>query len=297
MSPEAENTPFVSSNRLRAREIDSGDTPAVVELLAKGFPRRSHEYWRRALERLRRHSTPPGLPKYGYVLDVDGAVVGVILLISSSVWTPEGFAARCNVSSWYVDDRFRSFATLLLSKAFRRKEITYINISPAKHVEPIIRAQGFVRYSDGQFVAAPALHPVSARSDVVASTAVIPKSDIEVYERDLLRAHEEYGCICFWCVTSSSVHPFIFLPRLVKGLLPCAQLIYAREISDVVRFASQIGRFLALKGRPLILVDSNGPIPNLVGKYVASRSPKYFRGPAGARLGDLTFTEAAMFGL
>jgi hypothetical protein len=64
----------------------------------------------------------------------------------------------------------------------------------------------------------------------------------------------------------------------VKGFLPCVQLVYCRDIEEFKRFAGPIGRFLALRGRPMIIVDSNGPISGLLGKYFDGISPKYFKG-------------------
>ena len=47
----------------------------------------------------------------------------------------------------------------------------------------------------------------------------------------------------------------------------------------------------------MIIVDSNGPISGLLGKYFDGVAPKYFKGPSPPRLGDLAYTELAMFGL
>jgi hypothetical protein len=45
-----------------------------------------------------------------------------------------------------------------------------------------------------------------------------------------------------------------------------------------------------------VIIDSNGPIPGLVGKYVGDKLPKYFKGPDRPGFGDLAYTEAVMFG-
>ena len=49
-----------------------------------------------------------------------------------------------------------------------------------------------------------------------------------------------------------------------------------------------------MRGRPFVLIDANGPIPGLPGKYFGGKSPKYFKGPTPPRLGDLAYTEMAM---
>lgn len=75
------------------------------------------------------------------------------------------------------------------------------------------------------------------------------------------------------------------------------QLIYCSDPSDLVRSAGPIGRYLAARGRFFMPVDANGPLPGMVGKYLAGKMPKYFRGPDRPRLGDLSYTEAALFGI
>jgi hypothetical protein len=285
-------------SKVRSRQITDSDLPGVVDLLTKGFRRRSRQYWRVALERLGKHPTPMGFPKYGYLLQADASIVGVILLIFTTIGTGIDRVTRCNISSWYVDAAFRVYATLLTSQAFKYKDVTYLNISPATNVQPIIEAQGFSRYSNGQFCALPVLSRASDHTSVrVLSASKCPEVHFDPFERDLLLSHMEYGCIGVWCTTSQCAYPFVFTPRIVKGLIPCAQLVYCRQIEDFVQLARPIGRFLALRGRPLVLIDSNGPIPGLVGMYFNGVSPKYFKGPDPPRLGDLAYTEATMFGI
>jgi hypothetical protein len=284
--------------RVRSREISDHDLTVVADLLLRGFGRRTRSYWSRALDRLTCHNHAIGTPKYGYLMEFDSVAVGVILLISSMVPKGNGWTTRCNVSSWYVEPGFRSQAPLLVTYALRSKEVTYLNISPALHTLPILEAQGFSRYCDGQFATVPGLGraPTGPRARLLGAHAE-PDVHFDPFERQLLLAHAEYGCLSFWCVTAERAYPFIFRPRVVKGVVPCVQLIYSRNIEDFVRFAGQIGRFLALRGRPLVLIDANGPIRGLAGKYFDGISPKFFKGPERPRLGDLAYTEAAMFGV
>ena len=84
---------------------------------------------------------------------------------------------------------------------------------------------------------------------------------------------------------------------MVKSVIPCAQLIYCREVAEVVRFAGPLGRFLAWRGWPFVVIDADGPIDGLVGRYFDGTMPKFVRGPASPRLGDLAHTETALFGM
>ena len=283
---------------IRARQICEADIQAVTDLLASGFHDRSREFWSVALARLTQRSVPAGLPKYGYILESDGAAVGAILLIFSTIRTGDASAIRCNVSSWFVQPAFRSYASLLVSKAFSHRNVTYLNVTPAPHTRPIVRAQGYQQYNKGVFVAAPALQFHTDRIEVIAVAAGAPSSaQIELFEHELLLDHAEYGCVSLWCIAADRAYPFVFRLRVFRGVLPCAQLVYCRGVDDFVRCAGPVGRFLAWRGRPLVVIDSNGPIPGLLGKYFDKRMPKFFKGPDRPRLGDLAYTETAMFGV
>jgi hypothetical protein len=281
--------------KIRCRPIADGDLDALVDLLERGFGRRrTRAFWQRALACLRGRRVPPDMPRYGYLLENDGAPVGVILLIFAT--TPGSDALRANVSSWYVEPAFRSYAPLLVSQALKLKHVTYLNISPARHTWPILEAQGYRRYANGIVVAWPAVQRSRERVRLLPADAE-PDAPCPSFARELLHEHAAVGCISLWCATGERALPFVFRPRLVKGVIPCAQLVYCEDVAGLVRFAAPIGRYLAARGRPFVLVDANGPIPGLAGRYFADTQPRYFRGPAEPRLGDLAYTEAALFGI
>src|SRR4051812_37943979 len=211
-------------SRVRARQIGNSDVPAVAALLGRGFPERSHEFWHCLFSRLEVHPSPGECPKYGYLLESGGSVVGAILLISSRCGGDLG-TIRCNVSSWFVEPAFRSYASLMVSKALSLKHVTYLNITPAPQTIPLLRVQGYSQYSNGIFVAIPALRRGHDDSQVT-----IVKGDGgspvwgEPFERELLLEHARYGCFCLWCVTGGQAYPFVFRPRALKAVIPCAQL-------------------------------------------------------------------------
>src|SRR5215467_9837956 len=132
---------------ISCRPIGDMDLHAVVDLLCRGFPERSVEFWTTALDRLAQHPTPAGYPKYGCMLEVQGMPVGVLLLIYSRVPGCAKDRVRCNVSSWYVEPEYRCYAGLLVSQALRHKEVTYFNITPAPNTLPILATQGYRPFS------------------------------------------------------------------------------------------------------------------------------------------------------
>jgi hypothetical protein len=300
--PNMVNTGLTSAPpKVRCRRIEDADADTVVTLLTRGFAtRRPRRFWEHVIACLATRAAPADAPRYGYLLESDGTAVGAILQIFSTLRPGAGAhetTTRCNVSSWYVEPAFRTYAPFLVSQAVKQKSVTYINISSAPHTRPIVEAQGYLRFSNGVFVALPCLsRPPSVQVRIIAADAE-PRAHCETHERDLLRDHAAYGCISVWCETPERAYPFVFRARRVKGLVTCAQLIYCRDVEDLVHFARPLGMYLARYGRPLVILDANGPVRGLIGKYFDQTMPKYFKGPAPPRLGDLAYTEAALFGV
>jgi hypothetical protein len=282
---------------IRCRQIEHADVVAVAALLARGFPAYDRDFWLGAFARLSEHDAPPDCPKYGYLLECDDAVVGAILLICSALPTGGLGARRCNLSSWYVEPRFRPYAPLLVSQALRHKDVTYLNISPAPHTGPIVEAQGFSRYCEGTFIAATVFNGLFDDTPVeVFEPDRAPDVEFDPAERELLLQHQAYGCVSVWCATPKRAHGFVFRPSRTK-FIPSVRLIYCRDVDDFVRFAGPIGRFLAGRGRMLVAIDANDPIPGLFGVFLRGKAPKYFKGAQRPRLGDIAYTEYAMLGV
>ncbi len=284
-----------TSSPLRCRAIAAADLAAVSALLSEGFPDRPQAYWDAALDVLRVRETPEEYPRFGVMLETGGVCVGVLLQIFSRVVEGELSTVRCNVSSWYVTPAFRGYATLLVARAVRHKEVTYVNVSPAEHTWPILEAQGYSRYSDGQFACLPALSLRGVGAHV--RRYVIGERGFEPPLGSLLDAHTRMGLIVLVCTHGGERAVFAFLPREVKGVgRRVAQLAYCADTSSFTRFAGPLGRWLLAQGLPLVILDAQGPAPGLVGRFFKDRAPKYFRGAHAPRLNDLAYTEAVLFG-
>jgi hypothetical protein len=283
--------------RICCRPIRDADIDLVTELLVEGFPDRSAANWARGMQRLARREVPVPYPRFGYLLEVEDTPVGVILLIFSRQGKASGSHVRCHISSWYVKDLYRVYASLLSKAAVRHKEVTYINISPGVWTWPIIEAQGFKRYTFGQIVAFPALSPRVANSCVHQFHA--PEDygpTLSEEERDILTAHLDYGCLAYVVMEKGKANPFVFLPRRIyRRIVPALQLIYCRDIRDFVRLAGPVGRTLARRGKLLVCLGADRPMPGLVGKYFPGRGyPRYFKGTERPRIGDLTYSEMVL---
>jgi hypothetical protein len=282
--------------RVRCRQIGEADIEAVVNLLMNGFRDRGRDFWVRALKRLSEHPAPPGYPKYGYLLESGGAPVGVMLLIFSSIVVDDVTQIRCSVSSWFVEPAFRIYAAMLEAQALKHKNATYFNITPARRILPILEAQGYTRYCTGRFVSVPALSGGSTGGHVkLVDSDDAAGADLPAWEVELLLRHARYGCISVTCSSADGSHPFVFLTSRKAGVLPFAYLAYCRRRADFVRFAGPLGRFLAWRGCLLVVLDADGPVDGLIGWY-NDGFPKYFKGPARPRLGDIAYSERVIFG-
>jgi hypothetical protein len=282
--------------KVRSRQINEADIPEVVHLLLRGYgAARSRQFWQDIFDRLSRREVPAGFPRYGYVLESDGELVGVVILIFSTIWKDGVAHIRCNGSGIYVEPAFRVYAPLLVGRACRDKSVTVLNLTAARHTHKMVEATGFTRYVDGLFVALPILSRSPGEPVRIVGANEEPDAPFDIHERDMLLEHAEYGCTSLWCITSQRAYPFVFRPKTVK-VLSCQQLVYCENIDLFVRFARPIGKYLARSGQFLVIVDANGAVPGLVGKYLGER-PRFFFGPNPPRPGDLAYTEISLFGI
>jgi hypothetical protein len=280
------------------RPIEDADIEAVVDCLQRGFPERPRRYWEQGLARMARRVPVEGYPRYGHALVAAGRIVGVLLQIYSRRDAAAGSGVMCNLSSWCVDKEHRGHASLLHLACVKRKEVTYVNISPAEHTWRAIEAFGFRRFSDGRMIALPLLSAPRRGARAAPFAADAPEAALlSPNERQILGEHAAIGCLAIVCVHEGRAYPFVFQRRaILRGLIPCAQLVYCRDLGEFVRFAHVVGRRLMARSGPFCLVDARAHVPGLVGRFFAARIPKYFKGPVAPSLGDLAYTELVILG-
>ena len=283
---------------LVCRPLAEADFEGVIACLGRGFPDRAPDHWREALSRMGRRPEVDDLPRYGYVLDNAGQIVGVMLTLFFRHSSVEGEPVRCNLSSWAVDEDFRSYAGKLIMTAMRRRDVTYLSITPAPVTLKVTEALRFKRFADGQHIFAPVLSRTVRGMRVVEARPGMPElAALTQSERFILEEHAALECDALVCVEpDGSAHPFVFKGRRVfRGLVPCNQVIYCRSHDDLGRCAGALGRHFLRRGQVLGLVDACAPVPGLVGRYFAEVGPKYAKGPNPPRPGDLAFTEFVVF--
>ncbi len=300
-NPGAAMTGALPSDRplrgISCRRIRPSDLGTIADLLCEGFPARTRSYWLDGLRYITALASPAEVPRFGYVLSAGEELVGVLLLIFSHNAGHE--TARCNVSSWYVRPAYRAYASQLVAVAVKSTAATCINISPAEHTLPIIEAQGFVKATQGCFLGLPALSLRGSGAVVSTHPDEWSKSTkMSVADERLLREHSMSGCITLWVETADRGYPFIFRKRVLRfGRLPCAMLLYSRSLEDLETVAGPIGRALMRQGLPLMLAGTHRPLHGFPGRHFPGKMPIYYKGSVKPRSGDLSYTEASVFGI
>jgi hypothetical protein len=274
------------------REITHDDLETVRELLVEGFPRRRNDYWVKGLANLGSLRPVEGLPRYGYLVDVDRAAQGLMLTITSDRGVQ---GVRTNFSSWYVREGYRQFALLLFRHALQLKNTTFLNLSPSEQTLPIIKAFGFEPYTKG-VVMVDLRTATRARSPrgLVQHLGIDDLSNLPATEGQIAEDHLRMGCDVLRLETDARSGLLIHRRKWVKRWLPCSQVIHA-DPDLVAELAGPVMRAFASRGSVVALWDIDDVPDPAVGRVFA-RSIRYFKGTDAPLVGDLSYSELAVFG-
>jgi hypothetical protein len=274
------------------REITDSDLGAVRDLLVEGFPLRSADYWSKGLANLGALPPVDGFPRYGYVIDADGGPQGVLLTLTSD---RGGHGARTSLSSWYVRDRYRQTATFLFRHVLKLKNTTFVNVSPADHVLPIVEAFGFEPYTTGMVMLdlRAALLGRSPRGAVrrIDARGLGALSD---GERQLAADHLRMGCDVLRLQADNRAGLLIHRRRWIRRALPASQVIFA-DPELMTELAGPVMRTLVRAGSVLAFCDV-GQAPRPAVGRVFPRAIRYFKGAVAPPVADLAYSELAVFG-
>jgi len=278
---------------MQIREIISADLPAVAALLVEGFPARTPAYWDRALAILSARQVIEGYPQFGFLLEINERPEGVMLLLSSQI----GGIVRSNLSSWYVREAHRKYATFLFKRTIQRKGGVYLNLSPSPAVLPIVEAFGFRSYTQGTLL-------IDARSALsggggtrvtdltAAGLAALPPGET----RALVESHLARGCSGLAVQDNQGTMAALYRIKRLKRIIPAARFI-AGDPARLMAAAGPLMRALARRGVPLALIDAPADLEPPAGmRVLAGRERRFSKGAPPPEPGDLFETEIALFG-
>jgi hypothetical protein len=274
------------------REITEDDLDATRNLLVEGFPLRSRGDWGKGLAHL--GSLPPveGFPRYGYLVDADEEPQGVLLTITTDHGAD---GVRTHMGGWYVRERCRHSALLLLREVLELQDTTFVNPAPADHIVRVLELFGFEPYTAGLavFDLRTAMRRRSSRG-VVERLGAGDLADLSESERRIAEDHLRMGCGVLRLETDGRAGLLIHRRKWIKRSLPCSQVIYA-DPHLVLQLAKPVMRALASHGSLLTVFDVDTGIEPAVGR-VFRRGIRYFKGAKAPAVGDLAYSEFAVFG-
>jgi hypothetical protein len=240
------------------KPLEEADFPEAVRLLAEGFPLRTAAFWTEALERLRHYSAnaEAGVP-LGQLLMAKGQAVGVALTPASVRTRPDGAAYRLiNFSSWYIQPDHRWRAAMMFRQIVADTEATFLDLTPAVHVQPMLPLFGF--------------RPVSVGMDVATTLpwALLPSRGARVREfrpddplppeapsAQQLLVHKELGCWPLVLEHLGGQTLLVYRNRAIRRV-PAARLMYVGEHAMLRQYLPAVARFLLARGLPVMAWDA-----------------------------------------
>ncbi|HYS45616.1 MAG TPA: hypothetical protein VEM35_04220, partial [Rhizomicrobium sp.] len=116
----------------------------------------------------------------------------------------------------------------------------------------------------------------------------------ELAEAQLLRDHRAMGWISLTVEKDGLVSPFVFKPRhLNRPPVAVMDVMFCRGADDLRRCAPALARHFLPRGSMGFVMD--GDMEAMLSHYVEGKEPRYFKGPYRPVLGDLAYTEKAIF--
>jgi len=253
------------------RPIEEDCIGDAVAVLARGFPERTAAFWEESLRRLTAFRKKTNARPIGHMMMADGCAVGVILTISSRRFDGGTPREVVNLSSWYVDAKYRWLAPRMLQGIVADDSVTYTDLTPNPQTTQITKRIGFRTAAEGVFLFFLPWAALTGRPRArVVPYEDIPRDALSASDRALLAHHRDLGCIAAALLADGCYQPLLFQPTRRKGL-PVARLLLAPSRQTVADHIPEIARFLL--GRWILFLSFHGDrIAEKVGAFLWNRS-------------------------
>jgi hypothetical protein len=256
--------------------IDDARLGQAIDLLVRGFPRKSRRAWEAGIEQLRAFDPARASP-YGHLLMAKKSPAGVLLTLHGETVMPDGSCCNVtNLSSWYVEPKHRMLAPIMLHGVLRARDTVFTDLTPSDRVIPMLPAFGFKPLNRGlSAIVLPAAAAKAPKAHVY-DLANLPAGVLAPRTLALLERHAQYGAIAGVLHAGEAWQPLLFVPRSLR-CLPTAQLIYCESNAALVDNLPAVARFLLKQGKLLMIFDIpvRGDVP---GSYFLGRGMKFAKG-------------------
>lgn len=275
------------------------DFPVAAALLAEGFPARTLGFWQEGLRRIERHAGNArcGVP-LGYLLRIDGEAVGVTLTPATTRRMADGAIRRVvNFSSLYLREAHRWRTVQFFRTVLSDPQTTYLDLTPAEHVRPMLPLFGFRPVSVGHdIVALPAAacgagHGASLRA--LRETDALPPGAPDMA---ILMAHRELGCEPLLLEHPEGSTLFVYRRRPMRGV-PAARLKFVGSHRALRRHLPLLARHCLARGMLVLTWDARAELPPPRLGYRRPTMPWYARGPVPDDCTDFIGSELCLLGV
>jgi len=268
--------PRDSANEPMLVPIDDARLGQALDLLERGFPRRTRRDWEDGIERARAFN--PAANSIGHLLVTKSKPCGVLLTLQGQSVPSDGAPFKVtNLSSWYVEPERRMLAPFMLRDIVREPGTVFTDLTPSDRILPMLPAFGFKPLNRGiSAVTLPVAAMTATPQARVYDLANVPKNALQPAVFAMLERHAQQGAIAGVLSVGEAWHPLLFLPRLLR-CLPMAQLIYCASNSTLVENLGAVARFLLKRGKVVLLLDipRQGDVP---GTHFLNRGMKFAKG-------------------
>jgi hypothetical protein len=281
------------------KPLEERDFQAAAALLSEGFPQHQGTFWNEGLERLRRYADNAscGVP-LGQLLIVKGEPVGVALTPASLRHDDAGKAYRLiNFSSWYLKPEHRWRAAMMFRHVVADKDATYLDLTPAPHVQPMLPLFGFRPMSVGsECVWTPLWALRSSRGAKVREFCVDDPLPVYAPPAHQLLVHNELGCHPLILEHDQGTTLFVYRRRVVRHI-PTARLKYVGDHAVLRQHLPALSRYFMARGFGILGWDARPDWPVPAHGWRKPANVWYARGHIPHNCTDFIGTELCLLGI
>ena len=283
-------------------QIDQSNIGIAIELLMRGLPSTSKEFWEKGLARMQAsHAHRVAGEDIGQLIYAGGEPVGIGLTAVNHQLTSEPGETRriVNFASWYFEPAHGFRLPFMLNKMLRDKKSVFTDLTPTQTVWPILTSLGFQPLNQGvNAICVPAASVYHAKSHAVIdwakanTTQQFPEALINTFEE-----HHTYGCWTYVIETADASIPILVKPCRIKGI-PAAQIIYCSDNQLLSEAIGSLCRKLARRGLLTLLIDiPEGAQQRLspVSIPITTRRRRFIKNGEQTNRTDYTYSELVFF--
>jgi len=213
-------------------------------------------------------------PDRGFVLVDNTRIVGFLGTIYAKREINGKVGLTCNLSSWYVEPRYRGWGAALLRAALRDVSVTYISLTPNPLSEQVFKMLGFSELSDSMLALPPFLHAGTFRHarPRISFDPDDVRASLNDRQRSIFDDHAPYDCLQL-AVQDGPEHAYIVVKRRVMPVpklasllhagmtMPCSEILHCSNPPLLTRHLERVKLAILWRQRTVLLLAETRRFP------------------------------------